>query len=452
MQLQRFGWRGGVVTATQIEGVEPEPIGKIVERRLEGERSLREAGGAERHRRPGVGEDVLLLDLDVGTGVDHPGRAADAGATGDPARAVRFEVDRGEVAVALGADPDPLHRIGPVAGPEILRAPVEHQLDRGLRPLRQHGGDHARGAGAELGPESAAEKIGHDPDVIGRDFEELGQIVAESEHALGGGPDAQLPVLPARHGAVRLERVVQRHRGPVGPLDGRVGLPEAGLDVAALADARGRGVLVIGEDLRGAWLARLVRVDDVRQDLVARLDQADGVLGDLGGDRRDRGDLLACVQHAAQPSGSALLLAGLVDRAPGILGLPKGREAVRPVEDEHGLDAREARRARGIDGNDARMSVRAAQDRAMKHAAQLDVVGVGGPAGHLGRAVDAGDRLADDVQTGVRVPDRRLGLGDGNLDLLEVVPEPDPDRPGPRHRSPPLGDCPGPPPGSRPSG
>ena len=63
---------------------------------------------------------------------------------------------------------------------------------------------------------------------------------------------------------------------------------------------------------------------------------------------------------------------------------------------DHRLHAWHSARRRGVDRQDARMWVGAAQDAAVEGAGGEHVVGVDGAAGHLGDGVGLGEGLADD--------------------------------------------------------
>ncbi len=122
-------------------------------------------------------------------------------------------------------------------------------------------------------------------------------------------------------------------------------------------------------DERRAVLLRLERVEHDRQRLVLDLDQVARVLGDvavLGDHGRDR---LAVVAH---------LLDGdhvLDDRAGAEGG--KRRRMLGDVGARDDADhAGQRLGLRRVDGDDARVRVRAAHDRRMRHVLELDVVEV----------------------------------------------------------------------------
>jgi hypothetical protein len=203
---------------------------------------------------------------------------------------------------------------------------------------------------------------------------------------------------------VRLRAVVEGRLGGVALLDHDVGLPEAGRDVAALVYLHLAGDVASLVDLRGVRPERRLRIDDERVRLVLHLDQADVVLGRLLGVGGHRRDLLADVADDVREEDRVL--------EPGDV---RGFGAA-----QDGPHAPERLGLRRVDPPDAGVRVGAAQHPGVELAGQPNVVGVLGAAGHLQVALDARDRLADDLEVGVRGPGRgHLLLYDGVL-LLAV--------------------------------
>jgi hypothetical protein len=229
-----------VVGEAEVEGVLVEFAGELVEGELDGEGALRVAGGAEGGGGAGVGEDVVRLDADVGAlRVDGEGVATDAGAGADAAAAVGEDLDRGEVTGGGGAEGDLLDGVGAVAGAQVLLAAVEQEGDGGAGLAGELAGDEAEaragGGGAELGPEAAAEELGDDVDVLRLEGEDVGELVADGEDALGGAPGGQgFGGVPADDDAVGLEGAVGVVLRGVGGLVGDLGLAHALVDVALL--------------------------------------------------------------------------------------------------------------------------------------------------------------------------------------------------------------------------
>ena len=148
-------------------------------------------------------------------------------------------------------------------------------------------------------------------------------------------------------------------------------------------------------DQRRAFLLCFHRVERNGERLVFDLDEVAGILGDvavLGDNGRDR---LAVMAH---------LLSGdqvLDDRA----GAERRqrRRPLRHVLARHDRDhARERRRLARVDADDARVRVRAAQDRRVRHARQLDVVDVAPLPAQEPRVLDAVEALAEPAPPGLR--------------------------------------------------
>ena len=124
-------------------------------------------------------------------------------------------------------------------------------------------------------------------------------------------------------------------------------------------------------DLRRALRHRLLGIEDARQRLVGHVDRLDAVQRGLlvGGD--DGGHTLSLVAHDAVGQRRLVLHEGTE------LDL---RHVLLRVDGQHAGDLLGLR---GVDGLDARVRVRAAQDLAVDHRGQAHVVGVGRAAGDL---------------------------------------------------------------------
>ncbi len=122
-------------------------------------------------------------------------------------------------------------------------------------------------------------------------------------------------------------------------------------------------------DERRAVLLRLERVEHDRQRLVLDLDQVARVLGDVAVVGDHRRHCLTVVAH---------LLDGdhVLDDLPGAEGRQR-RRMPGHVGACHDADhARQCLRLRRVDPEDARVRVRAAHDRGVRHVLELDVVDV----------------------------------------------------------------------------
>ena len=173
--------------------------------------------------------------------------------------------------------------------------------------------------------------------------------------------------------------------GLVGLLDDHIRLRETVFDVAvADRDVLDEIVLGVIVNHRSARDHRLVRIKYRRKQLVFDLDFFDSFARRgqrLGG---DRSDLLADITH-------------LVARHDRLVG-DEHAESILPWHVGTGddpLDAHYRFGVRGVDRNDARVRMRAAQNLHMQHARQNHVACVAQRAGHLGRRIDTANVDAD---------------------------------------------------------
>ena len=156
--------------------------------------------------------------------------------------------------------------------------------------------------------------------------------------------------------------------------DDRVGLGErlvGGGLVARLPRRRGEVVGLAGlvvADQRRVVVERLARVDDRRQRVVLDVDQRQRVVGRVLVGRDHERDLLALEAH---------LVAGQHGlRVVGDRRHPREPERLEVLGGDDGGDSRVRERARGVDRDDARVRVRAAQHLPVDHPRQPDVVEV----------------------------------------------------------------------------
>ena len=148
-----------------------------------------------------------------------------------------------------------------------------------------------------------------------------------------------------------------------------------GLVAVHVGDAVVGLALVVADDGR-IGIERLLRVHDRRQRLVVDLDQLQRVLGDVAVLGDDEGDLLALEadlvggQHSLRVVGQR--------RHPGEVVTEQGRtrDALEHLARDDRDDAGQRLGRRRVDRQDARMRERAAQDRAVQHAGQVDVIDV----------------------------------------------------------------------------
>src|SRR5439155_13798416 len=122
--------RSGVELVAQRDRIDARLLRQLVDELLERERALRLPGRAERRRRPGVREHVVLLRARMLARVQRRADPADAAAGGDAARAPARLHDGGERAVLLGADLHRLHRRRTIADAQVLFLATEHEPHR----------------------------------------------------------------------------------------------------------------------------------------------------------------------------------------------------------------------------------------------------------------------------------------------------------------------------------
>ena len=158
------------------------------------------------------------------------------------------------------------------------------------------------------------------------------------------------------------------------PLDDHVGLGERLVRrrlVTGLPQRAGQVVgltLLVVADQRGVGIERLARVHQRRQRLVLDVDQGQRIAGDVlvGGDHERH--LLAL---------EADLVAG--QHRLGVVGdrrHPRQPERLQVLRRDHGGDPRMRERGRGVDRDDLRVRIGTAQDRAVHHPGQADVIEV----------------------------------------------------------------------------
>ncbi len=302
-----------------------------------------------------------------------------------------------DAAVAGNAD---LHRHGGARGrpgglEDILAA--HHHLDGMAGLAGQHQGDWLD-IDHGLAAEAAADFGRIDPQVAKVHAEELRGIGAHHEMPLAGAPQLGLAVgIEARDAGLRLDIGLVHRRRLERHLDHFVGRGEVGIGIAdlvlgALGDVGGlrrrrldaAGDQVVEEERRIRAHRRL-NVDDVRQHLVVDLDERQRLLGDGPTGGRDGRDRVALVEH---------LLAGhdVAGHVPEVLRHPLrpdiGEFLLREVDGgHHRLDAGQRRGLRDIDGANAGMGVRRAQDAPGQHAGHGQIGAVLRPPRHLRDAI-----------------------------------------------------------------
>ena len=239
------------VSPAELERIDLERLGELVDRLLEAERSLHHARRAVRVGEAEVEANGERRGAHVLAAVERR-RRHEHRRHEQPADAHRDHgggLDRRERAVAARADPVGLHGGSAMAGGDALAAPVVDEPDGPAGDAREMGREQALDRGALLRAEAAAHELAGHVHAIGIEIEALRELAARVEDALRRDPRVQLVLRPVGDGAVGLERVVDLRRRAVLGLDDHVGLVESGLDVAALALLRILGEALIGEPL-----------------------------------------------------------------------------------------------------------------------------------------------------------------------------------------------------------
>ena len=356
----------GVVATAQLERVEVQLRRQLVEEAFERECALDEPGRAERGHRRQVQLRRELNCAHVVARVQHLHRPFGRGRpAGEPNRVDELAAERNERSVGLGGRRESLDRRVAVARRDVLLAPRERALDRAARALRELGRDRRVVAGAVLRAEAAAHGVADDAHLVRRKAEVLGHGVADAPDVLGRDVDRDAVVLPVADGLVRLHRVVQDDLCPVLGLDDDVGLRDAALEVAPLV------VLHVRDERLAA--DGLVWIEQRHQHLPLGLEPLDRRLRlaeRLGGDGGD----------------------GLPDVARVLF------QHVKLTWAEHAARARSRPRRVQVDPCYTRARVRAAQNRDVEHAGQLQVGCVRSLASRPLDAVDAGHLSSDGRQ------------------------------------------------------
>ncbi len=358
----------------------------VGEQRLEGGARVHRAVAALRAAGRQVGVDAPGVVLDGRDVVDavhqRPGvEDGDDPVAGIGATGLRgLQRERGDAAVTLEADLHLHRRPGPAAvGEEGLLARLQ-QPHRSARAVRQQRGDdlevQALGARAEAATE---EGLDH-PHLRFLDLQAGSHLQVHVVRHLRGGVQRHAVALHVVFGerGVRLHvRVVHLGEGEA-LLAHQIGLREAGGAVAELGVHLAQHVVgLVVVDRHRAGLARRLGGEIGRQHLVLDRDQRQRALGRRFIDRRHRGHRVAAVAHL------------VARQRKFVLGDRQHAEGHRRVlAGAHRLHAGQRARGGRVDGQDARMRMRAAQDAPDQCAGRGDVGGITCAAGDLVEAVD----------------------------------------------------------------
>ncbi len=275
-----------VVELPQLERVDPELRGELVEHALERPRSLDEARRAEGGHRGQVQLRAVLDRADVLAGVEQLRRAGGRRQPAVPAERARvLAAEDGQRAVGTGAGRHPLDRRVAVARDHVLGAPRQGAVHGPSGAAGELGGQQQVAVDSGLRAEAPAHELADHPHLVLGQRQRLRELVADHPDGLRREVDVDPVAAPLADALMGLHRVVvERLRRVVG-LDDRVGLGEPALVVAALVVAR------LGDE-RPAFDGHL-RVQQRLELLPVDLDQSDGRLGLLERLRGDGGDRVA---------------------------------------------------------------------------------------------------------------------------------------------------------------
>src|SRR5882757_9084496 len=109
-------------------------------------------------------------------------------------------------------------RIGAIAD-DMLLPPIEHQLNRCVGLAGEVCCDYPFIAGAKLGPEPPTHELSDHPHLALRQFEDVGEFLANAGSTLCRSVDRHFLRLPINHETVCLERRMRLHLGEVLALD-----------------------------------------------------------------------------------------------------------------------------------------------------------------------------------------------------------------------------------------
>jgi hypothetical protein len=345
------------------------------------------------------------------------------------------EIEGGDAAVGAEAHPGAARHVRAGMADVVLLLAADAHHDRRVGFLRQQGGDRHRHGAAALAAEAAARVLGDEHDVGRVETHPARQRVERAHRALRRPVQEQLAVLPVRHRAARLERLmarrlhderlVEHERGAaesrvdvaVGPLLGRLAhrqlavagggevlfgplqradlrpVPCRALQVPCAGSARGRPDVASRAGVRTVRPEALERIGHERQRLEIERDAFYRFGGGEFVDGRDGQNRLALELRLVREGRNV---------GEGGVGEIVGREDGTHAGQRHG-------RGR-VDAPDARVGHRAEQQLAEEHAVRAEVFRVAGPAGDLGEEIRRRVVPADQFLVSHVPPSSRHGM------------------------------------------
>ena len=395
------------VLQPEFDGIEAQPVGKFVDLRFCGEGHLgiavaAKAGGAQPvcvdgpPAQPAV-RDIVRSARHQQAESEHRRAVLGIGA----AVVDDLQVARDQRAVGLRAGPDADdRRMAPAHRHEILFA-GERQPDRPAgRPGEVRDERLDRDAG--LAAESAADRRRGDPDIRHGQVQGAGEGGLHLVDRLAGAPDGQLAgAVELGDGGDRLQIDMGLRRNFVDAFEDDVAIRPGRLDIAFAQFLTGDFVDALGPQVRALLVAVEIRMhrnrpifqglfdaQHRRQFLVINLDQrrrgAGG--GKIGGG--NRGDRLADIAHDAGGERGFVI----DEQAPAA-----GRQVCAR---EHCLDSGQRPGRGGVDAEDARARIGAAENSGVQHTRPGKVVRIARRTGQLVSGVASRQPFADRVGDG----------------------------------------------------
>jgi hypothetical protein len=142
------------------------------------------------------------------------------------------QIERRDAAVFGEADLRPSDHPRALTADVVLFLPADPHHHRHAGLLRQQRRDRHGDRAGTLAAESAAAVLAHEYDVRRIDAQPAGERIERADDALRRPVQIELAVLPVRHGAARLHRLVRRRLHDERFVDDERGLPEARIQIA----------------------------------------------------------------------------------------------------------------------------------------------------------------------------------------------------------------------------
>jgi hypothetical protein len=244
--------------------------------------------------------------------------------------------------------------------------------------------------GITFATEASAVGSGADTNVRGGHVENFGESAMEIVRGLRAGPDGQFPIgVFDGYGGVLLDGEMRAALVEKSVFEDFVGFGEGFFNVAefegdAFVDVAFLAVVVNAGFRSGQGF---FRIGDGGEDFVVDIDEVEGFEG---------GELFA-----GDDGGNRIADVADVINAESLLVLADGKDSVCDGEvfsGENQIDAGMGESAGSIDLSNPRVGVRGAQEFAVGHAREKNVVSEAGLAGDFGAGVDAAARDADDAK------------------------------------------------------